>query len=652
MKPSLSTRRYLPAEGRGRLAALTLAAFAVQTDDYLIVGVLPAVSETVGRSGTATGQLVTAYSLTYALFAPVWALLPFHLRRATALRGALIVFTAANFAMPLVNSYAALMVLRVTAALAAAVVLPTALADAGAAAPPDHRGRYLAAVMTGVTGAVLLGIPGGTWIGAAFGWRASFVFGGLLGLGSLLLLARFLPAEPHATSPRATLRETVRPLLSGTVSAILAATALTVAGNLAFQTYLAPFLAGLSGAGPAALAALLVCSGAGGLVGTQVSGRLCDRYAPGRVFLLASAVFCAVMLAFAGLWALRPVPVAVAAGVLVIWSAAAWAVPPSIQSLLLARAGAGAAAQTMAVNSSAVYTGAALGGAAGGAALAADLGLVPLVAAAPVLLGALVTAPVLRARANAVPNGHPQAAATAPRPAAAAEPAGAGRGKPDPRRRGRRRPARIRPDASGPPGSLVRAGRRPRSQPMTLAGAGGAGARNNGGMFRDSVPEGAPRRPYPVTDATGYLLGRWNIERTVYDLRARVEGGFRGVADFRTEAGPADAGPEACRGPVLHVEEGELTWEGRTYAASRSLRVRARADGTADVEFTDGRPFHDLDLRTGRWLAVHPCAADRYEGTFLARSADEWHLEWRISGPAKDQLLRSVYRRRADRARR
>ena len=71
------------------LLALTLAAFAVQTDDYIIIGVLPAVSNTVHLSETATGQLVTVYSLTYALAAPLWALLPVRIaRKRRAMRSA------------------------------------------------------------------------------------------------------------------------------------------------------------------------------------------------------------------------------------------------------------------------------------------------------------------------------------------------------------------------------------------------------------------------------------------------------------------------------------------------------------------------------------------------------------------------------------
>ncbi|AJC54663.1 DUF6314 family protein [Streptomyces sp. 769] len=141
---------------------------------------------------------------------------------------------------------------------------------------------------------------------------------------------------------------------------------------------------------------------------------------------------------------------------------------------------------------------------------------------------------------------------------------------------------------------------------------------------------------YLVTDAAAYLTGRWLVERAVHDLRAGTDGSFRGTADFR---------PDGPDGVLRHVEEGELTWDGVVHPATRTLRLRPRADGTAAVSFADGRPFHDLDLRTGRWTAVHPCAADRYEGTFTAVAEDRWHLEWRVTGPAKDQLLRSVYRR-------
>ncbi|MFD7664523.1 DUF6314 family protein [Streptomyces sp. NPDC059788] len=147
--------------------------------------------------------------------------------------------------------------------------------------------------------------------------------------------------------------------------------------------------------------------------------------------------------------------------------------------------------------------------------------------------------------------------------------------------------------------------------------------------------------PYAVPDTAEFLAGWWTVDRTVLDVRTGTQGTFRGTAHFRPE-GPGDG---AAPGVLLHVEEGELTWNGATTPATRTLRLCPRPDGTADVTFADGRPFHDLDLRTGHWTTRHPCAADLYQGEFTVVSPGEWHLRWRVGGPAKSQLLRSVYRK-------
>lgn len=151
------------------------------------------------------------------------------------------------------------------------------------------------------------------------------------------------------------------------------------------------------------------------------------------------------------------------------------------------------------------------------------------------------------------------------------------------------------------------------------------------------MPQSAAHpRPLPVPDALAYLAGRWDVHRTLRDSgAAHGTGHFAGVAEFR----------RVDSGLWLHKEEGVMEWNGVRNEAQRTLRMRPRPDGTADVEFEDGRPFHHLDLRTGTWTAGHPCAADQYDGSFTVLSADEWHLCWQVLGPAKNQMLRSVHRR-------
>ncbi|MCT2584457.1 MFS transporter [Actinophytocola gossypii] len=359
-----------------RLFALALAAFAVQTDDFVIIGVLPAIGRDLDVSTGAAGQLVTVFTLVYALAAPLSAVLLGRVDRRALLVGALLVFCAANFVVPAVDAYPVLMALRVVAALAAATVLPAVLALATHLAPDGAAGRHLATVMAGMTGAIVLGVPAGTWLGAALGWRATFVLGGGLGALALVALLRWLPRTSLAAPP------SPRGLLTAPVRRILVVTVLAVAGNLAFQTYLATFLAGLSGVTPTALGTLLVVAGLAGIAGARLAGTLVDRRGAHRAFGAAATAFAVTMVAFACCWLARPVPLWLTVGLLVAWSATAWAVPPAIQALMLDRAGREHATAAMALVSSTVYVGAAAGGAAGGLLVGVTPGAVPVLAAA------------------------------------------------------------------------------------------------------------------------------------------------------------------------------------------------------------------------------------------------------------------------------
>ncbi|TYK42971.1 MFS transporter [Actinomadura decatromicini] len=370
-----------------RLAALALTAFTLQTDDFVIVGVLPSIARGLSVGEAAAGQLVTVFSVICAVVAPVAAVATASWPRRRLLLAGMALFCAANLAVPFASSYGALMGLRVLAALAAAVVLPAVFATTAALAPPGRQGRDLATVMAGLTGAVVAGVPSGTWIGAAFGWRATFVAGGLLGVAALAFLRVAVPDVP--SPPAAGVAERLRPLARPGLLFVLLAAVVAVLGNLLFQTYLGPFLADAAGVGATGLGGLLLLAGAGGIAGARFSGTLVDRIGPARTFTLAISVFTTAMAGLALFWTVRPVHVALVVVPLVLWSAAAWGVPPPVQARALAFAGDDAGPQALALVSSSVYLGAALGAGLGGWLLDA-FGSGPLpVAAAACALSAL-----------------------------------------------------------------------------------------------------------------------------------------------------------------------------------------------------------------------------------------------------------------------
>ncbi|MFF6983251.1 DUF6314 family protein [Streptomyces sp. NPDC008343] len=141
---------------------------------------------------------------------------------------------------------------------------------------------------------------------------------------------------------------------------------------------------------------------------------------------------------------------------------------------------------------------------------------------------------------------------------------------------------------------------------------------------------------WPVPDALAYLAGSWRAVRSVRDLASGDEGEFSGTTVF----GPLEGGG------LLHHESGTFVWQGVPRPAERTLRfLPGTARGTADVRFSDGRPFHDLDLASGHHIADHPCSADLYRGEFTVLDEDHWRTVWRVRGPAKDLLLTTDYAR-------
>ncbi|OAH11964.1 DUF6314 family protein [Streptomyces jeddahensis] len=143
---------------------------------------------------------------------------------------------------------------------------------------------------------------------------------------------------------------------------------------------------------------------------------------------------------------------------------------------------------------------------------------------------------------------------------------------------------------------------------------------------------------WPVPDVLAYLAGSWDVDRTVRDLASGAEGHFSGTTVF----GPLNSGDG-----LLHEESGTFVWQGTPRPAERTLRfLPGPSAGAALVQFSDGRPFHDLDLTSGHHVADHPCAADLYRGEFTAQSADRWRTVWRVKGPTKDLVLVTEYTRR------
>jgi predicted MFS family arabinose efflux permease len=374
----------VPGKSR-RVHILVLGAFALGLDAYVMAGLLPEVAADLHTSESAAGQMVTLFTLCYALAAPVFATALAGRPARTVLTAALLLFTAANALTALAGSLPVLLVARALAGAGAGLYSPTAAATAASLAGAERRGRALALVMGGMSTGTVIGVPVGVLLADQVGWRGTLWL--ITGLGAVAVAGIALALPRLDATPPPPLRERARVLAGRPVAVIAGVSLIAGVTSLGLYTYLAPFLTGADATGIHGMLGAMWAWGLGGVAGSLLIGRIVDR--TGRPYAVVTVVLLLLCLSHLFL------PVAARAGwvlavPLVVWGRCCWALQVPQQHRLIA-ARPEQASVAVSLNSSAVYLGSALGSALGGVALAAGVAPADL----PYWTGALVAVGLL-----------------------------------------------------------------------------------------------------------------------------------------------------------------------------------------------------------------------------------------------------------------
>lgn len=371
------------------LAGLFLAMLAIGTDEFVIAGVLPEISADLAVSPAAAGQLITVFAVVFALGAPLLALVTDQLPRRPVIVGALVVFAVANAAAALAPGYWLLIGARVLAALAAALIASASFAMAAGAAPDGKQGRYLSVVTAGLTVALFTGVPLGTVLGGAYGWRATFWL--LAAVGATVALCLAATAPQLAGSPPAPLAARLAPLRRAPVVRLVATIFLCGSGGLMFYSYLGPITAEFAGGDYRLRSLTLLLVGVVGVAAVFLGGRITDTWGPRPARLVVIGGHSAALLGLAAYGFTGARSIVAFAALVALWSLFAWALSPPMQASMLAAA-PDAAMTAVALNISGLYLGTAVAAALGGMVLSvAGTALIPLFAGL-LLLAALALA--------------------------------------------------------------------------------------------------------------------------------------------------------------------------------------------------------------------------------------------------------------------
>lgn len=275
------------------LLALTLGAFAIGTTEFVIVGLLPTIAADLQVSLPSAGLLVSLYALGVAIGAPVLTALTGRVPRKTLLVALMLVFTVGNLVAYLAPGYNSLIVARILTGLAHGVFFSIGSIIATSVVPKEKAASAIAIMFTGLTVALVTGVPLGTFIGQHLGWRATFLAVSGLGVVALLGSLAFVPRNLAQSAP-ATFRQQLGVLAQPRLLMVYAMTALGYGGTFLSFTYLAPILQEITGFSANAISGVLLVYGISVAFGNVWGGRLADRLGPipalKRIFALLALV--------------------------------------------------------------------------------------------------------------------------------------------------------------------------------------------------------------------------------------------------------------------------------------------------------------------------------------------------------------------------
>ncbi|AGZ42159.1 MFS transporter [Actinoplanes friuliensis] len=362
------------------LLALAIGGFGIGLTEFVIMGLLPEVAGDFGVSEATAGWLISGYALAVVVGALGLTAATTRLPRKQVLLGLLGLFIAGNLVSAIAPTYEVMLAGRVIAALCHGAFFGIGAVVAAGLVAPQRRAAAVAMMFTGLTAANVLGVPFGTLLGQAYGWRATFWAITAIGVVAWFGVLTLVPAlaAPAATQ---SVRHELRAFRSGQVWLSIVVTVLGFGGMFGAFTYIAYTLTEVSDFSAATVPWLLVLLGAGLFVGNMVGGRFADRSVDGTLIVVLAGLVVVLTV-----FALTAGSQVATLGSLLLMGGFGFATVPALQTRVMHYADQ---APTLAsgANIGAFNLGNALGAWAGGATISAGLGYT-----SPIWAGAGITA--------------------------------------------------------------------------------------------------------------------------------------------------------------------------------------------------------------------------------------------------------------------
>ncbi|MGA6102765.1 MFS transporter [Psychrobacter pocilloporae] len=279
------------------LWALTLSAFAIGTTEFVIVGLVPTIATDLGVSLPSAGLLVSLYAVGVAIGAPILTALTGRWNRKIVLMSLMGLFVIGNLLAWQAPSYETLILARILTGLAHGVFFSIGSMIATSLVSKEKEASAIAIMFTGLTVALVTGVPLGTWIGQHFGWRATFLVVSALGLIALIGSAILVPKNLKKSIP-ATFKEQLQVIVKPQLLLVYLMTILGYGGTFTAFTYLAPILEQQTKFAPSAIGLIMLVYGVSVAIGNIWGGKLADKRGPISALSIIFSALSIILLLF------------------------------------------------------------------------------------------------------------------------------------------------------------------------------------------------------------------------------------------------------------------------------------------------------------------------------------------------------------------
>lgn len=275
------------------LIALAFGTLGLGIAEFVMMGILPDVAKDLGISIPVAGHFISAYALGVCVGAPALILARKHPLKHILLALVTLIMVG-NICAAMAPDYWVLLLARFVSGLPHGAYFGVASIVAEKLADKGKGSEAVSIMIAGMTVANLFGVPLGTSLSNSISWRVTFLLVGCWGLIILYYIWRWVP---HVEGLKDTgFKGQFRFLKTPAPWLILGATALGNGGVFCWYSYINPMLTNVSGFSAESITGLMVLAGFGMVVGNLISGRLSDRYTPGKVGTVVQAMICIVLL--------------------------------------------------------------------------------------------------------------------------------------------------------------------------------------------------------------------------------------------------------------------------------------------------------------------------------------------------------------------